>query len=220
MPTLRVGIFGLLLVLILVIVFALSSSSSVVPFEPTVGAALEGFVGETTGATGTTTGTTTTGTTTTGTAGTTTGTAGATAITGTAGTTGTTGTATGTATGTTGTATGTTGATGAITGTGPITGPSKVQVSDIGYDAIALNQKAQLLKDIQKIVHNEILASRSTDAAATPMGSSEGAAANAATTCTSQGAEYQAHSLPSKNTDMSKMIRKDAIPCWGCALDY
>jgi hypothetical protein len=103
----------------------------------------------------------------------------------------------------------------------------EVSVSGSGYDAMTLQQRADLLRDIQKVVKNEILANRLT----TPM---IPATANKPSDSTAQGQEYE--NSCHKDTeyrcprnpdgscppipDMSKYIRKDAIPCYGCSLDY
>ena len=103
----------------------------------------------------------------------------------------------------------------------------EVSISGSGYDAMNLQQRAELLKDIQKVVRNEVLASRST----TPV---VNGANGKVTDSVSQGQEYEnscykdtEYRCP-KNPDgtcppvpdMSQYIKKDQIPCWGCALDY
>jgi hypothetical protein len=105
----------------------------------------------------------------------------------------------------------------------------EVSISGSGYDAMNLQQRAELLKDIQKLVRNEILANRST----TPIISGETRKDNKSDS-TAQGKEYEnscykdtEYRCP-KNPDgtcppvpdMSQYIKKDEIPCWGCALDY
>jgi hypothetical protein len=105
----------------------------------------------------------------------------------------------------------------------------EVSISGTGYDAMNLQQKAELLKDIQKVVRNEILATRSTN----PIISGETRESNN-TDATAQGQEYEdschkdtEYRCP-KNPDgscppipdMTKYIKKDEIPCWGCSLDY
>ena len=105
----------------------------------------------------------------------------------------------------------------------------EVSISGSGYDAMTLQQRSELLKDIQKVVRNEILASRSTK----PIISGETRQSND-TDATSQGQEYEdschkgtEYRCP-KNPDgtcppipdMTQYIKKDAIPCWGCSLDY
>jgi hypothetical protein len=105
----------------------------------------------------------------------------------------------------------------------------EVSISGAGYDAMNLQQRAEMLKDIQKVVRNEILANRSTK----PILSGETRQSNN-TDATSQGQEYEDschkgtdYRCP-KNPDgscppipdMSQYIKKDEIPCWGCSLDY
>lgn len=104
----------------------------------------------------------------------------------------------------------------------------QVSISGSGYDAMNLQQKAELLKDIQKVVRNEVLASRSTTPVLNGNGRGNGSDS------TAQGQEYEdschkdtEYRCP-KNPDgscppipdMSQYIKKDQIPCWGCALDY
>jgi hypothetical protein len=104
----------------------------------------------------------------------------------------------------------------------------QVSISGSGYNAMNLQQQAELLKDIQKVVRNEVLASRST----TPIISGE--TEQKRTDSTSQGKEYSGSCYKDteyrcpKNPDgscppvpdMTQYIKKDAIPCYGCALDY
>lgn len=108
----------------------------------------------------------------------------------------------------------------------------QVSISGSGYDAMNLQQKAELLKDIQKVVRNEVLASRST----TPLinGKGNGNCKGDSSDSTSQGQEYSESCYKDteyrcpKNPDgscppipdMSQYIKKDEIPCWGCSLDY
>lgn len=130
----------------------------------------------------------------------------------------------------------------------------KVSVSDTGYDAMKLNKQSNLLNDIQKIMHNEMLANRSLDVivknpnnrgvgrqvtgqvtgqatAAKPM--SEKAIAQLPPTLQAKARkQMQKNSCngscggtcdscqSDNNPDMSKYIRKDQIPCYGCSLDY
>jgi hypothetical protein len=118
-----------------------------------------------------------------------------------------------------------------------------------------LQQKADLLKDIQKVVRNEVLANRNT----TPMLYNNGCGLendkhecepvkehgcdnedvptnecgakpvkDKVTAAISQGKEYENSCYKDKKSktacppqpDMAQFIKKDAIPCWGCALDY
>jgi hypothetical protein len=104
----------------------------------------------------------------------------------------------------------------------------EVKLSGTGYEAMSLQQKSELLKDIQKVVKNEILASRSTT------NYNKDKYYNEYTTSDRQGKEYEEschkdseYRCP-KNPDgscppvpdMSQYIKKDAIPCYGCSLDY
>jgi hypothetical protein len=105
----------------------------------------------------------------------------------------------------------------------------EVSISGTGYNAMNLQERAELLKDIQKLVKNEVLAHRGT----TPV--MNGVTHKIKDTdSTAQGKEYEEschkdtdYRCP-KNPDgscppvpdMSDYIKKDAIPCWGCALDY
>ena len=105
----------------------------------------------------------------------------------------------------------------------------EVAVSKCGYDAMTLQQRADLLKDIQSVVKNEILANRSV----TPVVNSE-VKPTAKTASVSQGKEYEDSCYKdkdyksSKNSDdecpsmpdMAQYIKKDSIPCWGCSVDY
>lgn len=105
----------------------------------------------------------------------------------------------------------------------------EISISGSGYDAMTLKQKMDLLKDIQKVVRNEILAGRSTQ----PVLSGE-TRKGQMTDATAQGQEYEGSCYKDteyrcpKNPDgscppipdMTQYIKKDAIPCWGCSLDY
>jgi hypothetical protein len=104
----------------------------------------------------------------------------------------------------------------------------EVSISGSGYDAMNLQQRAELLKDIQKVVRNEVLASRST----TPL--LNGNKHKNSSDSTEQGQEYSDNCYKDteyrcpKNPDgscppipdMTQYIKKDEIPCWGCSLDY
>lgn len=105
----------------------------------------------------------------------------------------------------------------------------EVSLSGSGYDAMALQQRADLLKDIQKVVKNEIIASRNT----TPLLGKKQSDKDD-TDSTAQGKEYEEschkdteYRCPKNPNgtcppipDMSDYIKKDAIPCWGCNIDY
>jgi len=96
----------------------------------------------------------------------------------------------------------------------------EVSISGSGYNAMNLQQKAELLKDIQKVVRNEVLANRST----TPVLNGNGQGQGNVSDSTAQGQEYRcpknADGTCPPIPDMSEYIKKDQIPCWGCALDY
>lgn len=104
----------------------------------------------------------------------------------------------------------------------------QVNISGAGYDAMTLQQRADLLRDIQKVVRNEILANRLTTPLLNETRKKKG------TDSTAQGEEYSdscykdtEYRCP-KNPDgtcppipdMTQYIKKDAIPCYGCSLDY
>jgi len=131
----------------------------------------------------------------------------------------------------------------------------EVKFSENGYNALMLQQKADILKDLQKVVRNEVLANRST----TPMLHNDGcgleddnhgcepvkehgcdnedvpknecgekSVKDKVTAAISQGKEYENSCYKDKTArarcppqpNMAQFIKKDAIPCWGCALDY
>jgi hypothetical protein len=112
----------------------------------------------------------------------------------------------------------------------------EVTVSDTSYDAMSLKQKSDLLTNIQKMFRNELLASRSMDASIKDTSSSYSKSSS-----TQQGNEFNKVSQkcdgPSSDEDsyrcpknpdgscppipdMTQYIKKDAIPCWGCSIDY
>jgi hypothetical protein len=105
----------------------------------------------------------------------------------------------------------------------------QISISGSGYNAMTLQQRADLLRDVQKAVRNELLSHRST----MPILSGE-TRKSQDTDSTAQGKEYEnschkdtEYRCP-KNPDgscppipdMSEYIRKDSIPCYGCSLDY
>lgn len=106
----------------------------------------------------------------------------------------------------------------------------EISISGNGYDAMTLQQRMELLKDIQKVVRNELISQRTTQ----PIISGETRKSPSASDSTAQGKEYTKscykgadESCPSYPDgscppvpDMTQYIKKDAIPCWGCALDY
>ena len=105
----------------------------------------------------------------------------------------------------------------------------EVSISGSGYNAMNLKEKAELLKDIQKLVRNEVLVNRNTK----PIISGE-TRKYLDTDSTAQGKEYEENCYKDteyrcpKNPDgscppvpdMTQYIKKDAIPCWGCSIDY
>jgi hypothetical protein len=108
-------------------------------------------------------------------------------------------------------------------------------MSNTSYDAMALKQKSDLLTNLQKIFRNELLASRSMDASMKDTSSS-----NSKSSSTQQGNEFNKTSQKCDDSsdedsyrcpknpdgscppvpDMTQYIKKDAIPCWGCSVDY
>jgi hypothetical protein len=111
----------------------------------------------------------------------------------------------------------------------------QVTMSDTSYDAMALKQKSDLLSNIQKMFRNELLANRSTDVSMKDTSSSYSNSSS-----TQQGNEFNKSSQKCDGSsdednyrcpknpdgscppvpDMSQYIKKDAIPCWGCSVDY
>jgi hypothetical protein len=110
-------------------------------------------------------------------------------------------------------------------------------MSNTSYDAMVLKQKSDLLSSIQKMFRNELLANRATDASMKD--TSSNSCSNSSST--QQGNEFNKASQKSdgpsddedsyrcpKNPDgscppvpdMTQYIKKDAIPCWGCSVDY
>jgi hypothetical protein len=119
----------------------------------------------------------------------------------------------------------------------PSTPPTSVQVSDVAYDAMSKNQRAALLSDIQKVIRNEILANRSTrpvtnqDTSDDDSMDSDDDSWDEESDATAQGQDYRKNSCKKEDecatnsqcdplVDMTKYIRKDQIPCWGCNIDY
>jgi hypothetical protein len=126
--------------------------------------------------------------------------------------------------------------------TGSATKPQRTDVqpevvmSDTSYDAMSLKQKSDLLTNIQKMFRNELLASRSTDVSMKDTSSSSSSPSSS----TQQGNEFNKSSQKCDGSsdedsyrcpknpdgscppvpDMTQYIKKDAIPCWGCSVDY
>jgi len=119
----------------------------------------------------------------------------------------------------------------------PVSTPSvvnpDVSLSDTGYQAMALHKQSNLLNDIQKIVHNELLANRMTDVSVknapdSSMGDSsmgDNSMGDNSMGDNSMGDRCNSNSSDSceqeeRHHDMSKYIKKNEIPCWGCSIDY
>jgi hypothetical protein len=84
-------------------------------------------------------------------------------------------------------------------------------LSDTAKTAMESQGKSDFLKSIQKIIRNELLATRSTDS--DMIGSSD-------SSCNGSDSTQQGQDYMSAKSDMSKYIKKDSIPCYGCTLDY
>jgi hypothetical protein len=104
-------------------------------------------------------------------------------------------------------------------------------VSRTGSMAMALKYKSDLLKDLQKVVRNELIANRMTQRLEREDGDDE-ECGDEDSDAMAQGREYgcdrrEKYRCP-KNPDgscppvpdMSEYIKKDSIPCFGCSLDY
>jgi len=88
----------------------------------------------------------------------------------------------------------------------------QVSVSDTGYNAMELQNQSALLGNIKKIVQDELRTNRvQPENHPLALSGTSGSCSNA----TQQGNEYM-----NGKEDMSKYIKKDSIPCWGCNLDY
>ena len=88
----------------------------------------------------------------------------------------------------------------------------QVSVSNTGYNAMELQNQSALLGNIKKIVQDELRTSRvQPENHPLALSGTNGSCSNS----TQQGSEYM-----NGKEDMSKYIKKDSIPCWGCSLDY
>jgi hypothetical protein len=117
--------------------------------------------------------------------------------------------------------------------------PSVVSLSEMGYEAMSLKQRSNLLKEIQMMVRNELLSSRQLEKPDQKMDEYEDEEVmDGACPSAYQGEDYKRrspqgeaeaesdHYRYSKNSngscppvpDLSDYIRKDSIPCWGCSL--
>ena len=111
----------------------------------------------------------------------------------------------------------------------------QVTVSDTSYDAITLKQKSDLLTNIQKMFRNELLANRSTDDSIKDTSSSYSDSSSTqqgnefnktSQKCDGSSDEDSYHCPKNPNDscppipDMTQYIKKNAIPCGGCSVDY
>jgi hypothetical protein len=92
------------------------------------------------------------------------------------------------------------------------------KVSDMAYMAMALKYKSDLLKDLQKVVRNELIADRMTQRL-----DRDDNDADDDTDAMAQGREYGCHRKDtyqcSNSSDMSDCSKKDNTPCFGCPTD-
>ena len=121
----------------------------------------------------------------------------------------------------------------------PAAGPmsTSVTVSDQGFEAMEKNQRAALLRDIQKVIRNELISNRATQHVKKGGDSEEDCDDDeeeedkGESDATHQGRDYKKNSHKKEDecsvngkcdplVDMTKFIRKDQIPCWGCNIDY
>ena len=102
----------------------------------------------------------------------------------------------------------------------------QVVISDTGYTAMDLQNKSSLLKDIQQIVRQEIITSRNRPTNHPMALQSNGSKTscdnkqNDTESCDGSDAVNQGNEYQQGKHDMSQYIKKNAIPCWGCSLDY
>lgn len=108
--------------------------------------------------------------------------------------------------------------------------PSQVSLSNQSYDAMEKNQRAALLRDIQKVIRNELIANRSVEHVKGQNDTDHDEDCGESD-ATAQGKDYKKNSFKKEDecstggqceplNDMTKYIRKDQIPCWGCNIDY
>lgn len=109
-----------------------------------------------------------------------------------------------------------------------------VSLSDAGYQAMTLKQRADMLNQIQRLVRDEIRMARQLETLKEEKEENEEQEQEQEQEqnlserqgCDyhrrrqeDQGEEYDS-SKKHRGPDMTKYIRKDQIPCWGCSLDY
>jgi hypothetical protein len=118
----------------------------------------------------------------------------------------------------------------------PPVSPTKVEVTDQGYASMEKNQRSALLRDIQKVIRNELIANRATEhvkKGCDDDDEEECDSDHGDSTANAQGRDYKKNSFKKEEDacatgggscgplkDMTKYIRKDEIPCWGCNIDY
>ena len=105
-----------------------------------------------------------------------------------------------------------------------------VEISDTGFKAMELNKKSNMLNDIQQIVKNELLADRMLDSSVKntstkPEKARKKKSCDLDNSCDSDNSCNNSYDdsctdASDSNIDMSKYIKKDQIPCWGCSIDY
>ena len=126
--------------------------------------------------------------------------------------------------------------------------PSVVSVSDAGYDAMTMKQRTDFLNSVQQVIRHELLSARQLEHPGQGGQEEEDCEENSdalpsehqgkdykrrceenGTTSASASAEkekekYRCPKNPDGSCppvpDMTKYIRKDQIPCWGCSIDY
>jgi len=98
----------------------------------------------------------------------------------------------------------------------------QVSLSDTGYTAMELQNKSELLKNIQKIVKQEIITARNQSANHPMAMANRSNESNSGSdkSCGASDAVSQGNEYRHEKHDMSEYIKKNAIPCWGCSLDY
>ncbi len=119
---------------------------------------------------------------------------------------------------------------------------SEITISGPGFNALTLQKKTELLKNIQKLIKNELISGRQTTNINEKQEKQEQELKQfekqlmdkLETDALQQGKEYnseckkQCEGPCPRNKDgtcppvpdMSEYIRKDQIPCWNCTLDY
>ena len=116
-----------------------------------------------------------------------------------------------------------------------------VTVSDTAYDSMTLKQRSDLLKNVQKLVRDEILLARQVgtlkeqeeeeEEEEEQEDPSEWQGRDYHRRCHQDGQgqeekkqEYRCPKNPDGSCppvpDLTQYIRKDQIPCWGCSVDY